>query len=220
VSSNDRATADASKPPAGFLELLRERGITEPWVLDAMATVARDRFIDPELGQAAYDDRPLAIGHGQTISQPFMVAFMAQAAEIGPEDRVLEVGTGSGYGAAVLACRAQSVVTVERLEELAVSARARLAELSFDNVDVVVGDGTLGWPPLAPYDAIVVTAAGPRIPAALTEQLADGGRLIIPVGGRGRQRLVRVVRRGDRLEEVDLGGVRFVPLIGADGRRR
>ena len=208
------------EPEPGFLDLLRQRGIREPWVLEAMAGVARERFVDPGLVEDAYRDRPLPIGQGQTISQPFIVALMAQAAELQPTDRVLEVGTGSGYGAAILGRRARSVVTVERLEPLAAVAADRLAAQAMDNIDVVVGDGTLGWPSGAPYDAIVVTAAGPRVPQALLDQLADGGRLVLPVGRRSSQRLLRITRHGDRFEQEDLGGVRFVPLIGVHGRGR
>ena len=194
------------------------RGVTEPWVLEAMATVPRHEFVDDDLEHYAYEDRPLPIGHGQTISQPFMVAFMAQAAELNPGDRVLEVGTGSGYGAAILAHRAAEVWTIERIKPLAEAARSRLESLGYDNIHVVEGDGTQGWQPAEPFDAIVVTAAGAIIPDALQDQLVDGGRLVIPVGGlRGEQRLLRVVRAGDGFVTSDLGGVRFVPLVGDDG---
>ena len=184
-----------------------------------MAAVRREHFVESDLTEAAYEDRPLPIGLGQTISQPFMVAYMAQCAEIDPTDAVLEVGTGSGYGAAILAYRARRVISIERLDDLAASARAALSQIGVNNVEVVTGDGTLGWPAGAPYGAIVVTAAGPRVPQALLDQLADGGRLVIPIGGRRNQRLVRVVRTEDQFEHQDLGGVRFVPLIGAEGRR-
>lgn len=197
---------------------IRGRGITTPAVLDAMRSVPRHRFVAPELADAAYEDRPLPIGHGQTISQPFMVAMMVDAAMVTPDDHVLEVGTGSGYGAAVLGHLARSVVTVERHRSLAREAATRLAALGVSNVTVVEGDGSLGWPEHAPYDVIVVTAAGPSVPAALRAQMADGARLIMPVGRRiGEQRLLRVVRSDDRYDLEDLGGVRFVPLIGEQG---
>ncbi len=199
-------------------EQIRRRGVVAPAVLDAMRTVPRHRFVAAELADSAYEDRPLPIGCGQTISQPFMVALMVDAARIGPEDRVLEVGTGSGYGAAVLSQLAKSVVTIERLGALARAAADRLMALDISNVVVVEGDGSLGWPERAPYDAIVVTAAGPSVPEALLQQMADGARLIMPVGRpRGEQRLLRVVREADRYDVEDLGGVRFVPLVGEQG---
>lgn len=183
-----------------------------------MGAVPRHHFVAEQLADSAYDDRPLPIGQGQTISQPFMVALMVEAAKIEPEDHVLEVGTGSGYGAAVLGRLARSVVTIERHGSLARAAAARLAALGASNVQVVEGDGSLGWPESAPYDAIVVTAAGPSVPPALRAQMAEGGRLIMPVGPRrGEQRLLRLIRSGDHLDLEDLGGVRFVPLVGAQG---
>jgi protein-L-isoaspartate(D-aspartate) O-methyltransferase len=194
------------------------RGVTDELVVQAMRTVQRERFIADDLVEFAYDDRPLPIEDNQTISQPFIVALMAEAAELKPSDRVLEVGTGSGYGAAVLGCIAGEVWTVERHGTLADQARRRLEDLGFDNVHVVTGDGTLGWLGRAPYDAIVVTADAPTVPPALIEQLADQGRLIIPVGpDRGEQRLVRVRRLGDEIVEENLGLVQFVPLIGEQG---
>ncbi len=194
------------------------RGVRDEAVLAAMRRVPRHRFVSPGAGPAAYADHPLPIGSGQTISQPFIVAAMAEAAHLSPTDRVLEIGTGSGYGAAVLAELAESVVTVERYRELADHASALLDELGYDTVHVVVGDGTQGWPEGSPYDAIVVTAAGPEPPAPLLEQLADGGRLVIPLGRlRDGQDLVRLTRRGDRLDREKLGDVRFVPLIGEHG---
>ena len=197
---------------------LMTRGISDARVLDAMYHVPRDRFVSRAKRGAAYQDRPLSIGLGQTISQPYMVALMAQTAVIGPDDRVLEIGTGSGYGAAVLADLASWVWTVERHRQLAVAAADRLARLGFDNVTVVCGDGTLGWRKEAPYDAIVVTAAGSEVPAMLREQLVDGGRLVIPVGDlSGEQRLLKVIRRGGVFHTTDICGVRFVPLIGVHG---
>lgn len=197
---------------------IASRGVRDPGVLEAMETVPRERFVPAELAEFAYEDHPLPIEVGQTISQPYIVALMAEAAEVGPTDRVLEVGAGSGYGAAVLSRVAAEVWTIERHEPLARGAEAVLADLGYDNVHVICGDGTLGYPEAAPFDAIVVTAGGPALPEALIEQLADGGRLVIPVGPESRgQELVRVRRRGERFSEEDLGGVRFVPLIGEQG---
>jgi protein-L-isoaspartate(D-aspartate) O-methyltransferase len=167
----------------------------------------------------AYEDGALPIGEEQTISQPYVVAVMTEALGLRPDDRVLEIGTGSGYAAAVLATIAAEVYTIERLEGLAESARRRLAELGYANVQVRHGDGSLGWPEHAPYDAIVVTASGPDVPTALLNQLAVGGRLVMPVGSKfGRQRLVRIQRTAaDSYRRENLEGVVFVPLIGAQG---
>ncbi|MDH3681924.1 MAG: protein-L-isoaspartate(D-aspartate) O-methyltransferase [Acidimicrobiia bacterium] len=207
--------ADSAAPRrARMVAALARRGIADRRVLWAMGRVPRHRYIDPSQDELAYDDRPVAIGSGQTISQPYIVALMAEAAEVEPSDRVLEVGTGSGYGAAVLACLAGRVWTIERHRELADVARARLERDGYDNVTVIVGDGSRGWPPAAPFQAIVVTACPRTIPRDLLDQLDDGGRLIIPVGQRRRiQTLVRVRRLGDELTRDDLGPVRFVPLI-------
>jgi protein-L-isoaspartate(D-aspartate) O-methyltransferase len=194
------------------------RGVSDERVLAALGTVPRERFVPAGLAAQAYADRPLPIGAGQTISQPFVVAMMAAAAEIDSADRVLEIGTGSGYGAAVLGCIGAEVWTVERHEELARVAERRLRELGFDNVHVVRGDGTMGWPDAAPYDAIVVTAGGPEVPEALRAQLNEGGRLVMPVGSdRSNQRLIRERRAGDEYRVDELGLVRFVPLIGEQG---
>ena len=197
---------------------LMARGILDPDVLTAMRTVPREAFVPPEWREFAYEDSPLPIAEGQTISQPYIVALMTQELELTPNDRVLEVGTGSGYGAAVLSCIVSHVYTVERLKPLAASACQRLRELGFHNVHVLAGNGTLGWPQHAPYDGIVVTAEGPSIPQALQAQLSLGGRLIMPVGERGQQHLMRVIRRSEtEFEQENLGEVRFVPLIGAQG---
>jgi len=194
------------------------RGITDERVLTAMRSVRRERYVPPNMAQFAYEDRPLPIGLGQTISQPFIVALMAEAADIAPGDKVLEVGTGSGYGAAVLAHLGAQVWTIELHERLAETARERLRAEGFDDVHVLTGDGTLGWPEAAPFDAIVVTAGGPGIPAALREQLSDGGRLILPAGPEtSSQSLLRIRRTGEDDHVEDLGPVRFVPLIGAQG---
>lgn len=195
------------------------RGLHDPVVLMAMKRVPREAFVPENLRDAAYDDGPLPIGEGQTISQPYIVALMAEAADIDKNDRVLEIGTGSGYAAAVLGEMAAQVDTIERHRPLAERAQAVLQKLNYRNVSVHVGDGTLGWPQGAPYDVIIASAGGPDVPVAWREQLAIGGRLVMPVGmSRRRQYLIRVVRRGeDEYEEQKLGAVQFVPLIGAQG---
>ncbi|MGD8281303.1 MAG: protein-L-isoaspartate(D-aspartate) O-methyltransferase, partial [Gemmatimonadota bacterium] len=199
-------------------EHLARAGIHDSLVLDALREVPREAFLPPELQEFAYQDTPLPIGEEQTISQPLIVALMAQAARLQPGHKVLEVGTGSGYAAAVFSRVADEVYSIERLPSLAGTAEERLEELGYDNVHVRVGDGTLGWPEAAPFDAILVAAGGPDPPPSLMEQLAPGGRLIIPVGDTPReQRLVCVERRGERFVRTDLGGVRFVPLVGAEG---
>lgn len=197
---------------------IRTRGVGDAAVIDAMLTVPRERFVAEELAGLAYDDTPLRIGSEQTISQPYMVAVMAQALHLRPQGRVLEIGTGSGYGAAVLSRIAGKVISIERHQSLADSARQALAELHYDNVTVIHGDGTLGFPTEAPFDGIVVTAGAPAVPESLLEQLAEGGSLVIPVGSDQRaQSLLRVTRRGDHFDQENLGGVRFVPLIGVEG---
>jgi protein-L-isoaspartate(D-aspartate) O-methyltransferase len=200
-------------------EQLAARGIRDPAVLEAMRAVPREAFVPPDLTESAYDDGPLPIGEGQTISQPYVVAFMIAATAPRASDRALEIGTGSGYSAAVLALTVKEVYTVERIAALAETARRRLADLGHRNIRVQCGDGTLGWPEHAPYDVIIVTAGGPRIPPALLAQLAPGGRLIMPVGDeRFFQQLVRCSRQADgRIVEETLEAVAFVPLIGAEG---
>jgi protein-L-isoaspartate(D-aspartate) O-methyltransferase len=202
-----------------MVELIVRRGVRDPAVLAAMRKVPREHFVAGDRAHRAYDDTPLPIGEGQTISQPYIVAAMTEALRLRPRDRVLEIGTGSGYAAAVLAVIAAEVYTVERLERLAESARRRLEELGFANVHVRHGDGSLGWPEHAPYDAIVVTAGGPDVPHSLLRQMAVGGRLVMPVGPTTRsQRLVRVVRTGEETYDRErLEDVAFVPLIGAEG---
>ena len=195
------------------------RDVRDERVLEALRTVPREAFVPERLAEFAYDDTPLPIGEEQTISQPFVVALMAEALEIRPGDKVLEIGAGSGYAAAVLSRLAREVWTIERHPSLAREARERMERLGYRNVHVLHGDGTLGWPEHAPYDAIVVAAGGPEVPPALLDQLALGGRLVIPIGPDLRtQNLVRVRRRADgTLVRENLGGVRFVPLIGAQG---
>jgi protein-L-isoaspartate(D-aspartate) O-methyltransferase len=195
------------------------RGIRDPALLAAMREVPRHEFVAARLRGDAYEDTPLPIEEGQTISQPYIVALMLEAARIGPRDRVLEVGAGSGYASAVAGRLAAHVDAIERHPRLVELARERLARLGAVNVDVHGGDGSTGWRAGAPYDAIVVAAAGPRVPAALRDQLRAGGRLVMPVGGEhGGQRLVRVERRADGgFDEADLGAVMFVPLVGAEG---
>lgn len=194
------------------------RGITDEAVLSAFREVPREAFVPEQLAGEAYADAPLPIGEGQTISQPFIVALMVQALELDGESRVLEIGTGSGYAAAVLSRLAKRVFTIERHANLAESARRVFDALGYDNVHVRHGDGTLGWAEHAPYDAIVVAAASPESPpAALLDQLAEGGRLVLPVGTTHLQELVRIRRKGDELMRENLGAVRFVPLIGEGG---
>jgi len=197
---------------------LRARGIRDARVLAAMGRVPRHAFVPEGQQGMAYDDTPLPIGQGQTISQPYMVALMTEALGLAGGEKVLEVGTGSGYQAAVLAELGCEVHTVEREPALAREAARRLAALGYDSVRVHEGDGTLGLPDEAPFRGIVVTAGGPRVPEALKAQLdPDGGVLVIPVGDRGYQELVRVTRRGSSFREEDLGGCRFVPLVGEEG---
>ncbi|HEX8234269.1 MAG TPA: protein-L-isoaspartate(D-aspartate) O-methyltransferase [Caulobacteraceae bacterium] len=200
---------------------IARRGVRDPRVLDAMRRTPRELFVPRPLREFAYDDSPLPIAEGQTISQPYIVALMLQAAEIDPEDRVLEVGTGSGYAAAVLSRLAGRVYTIERHAGLTEAARTALAEAGCANVEVRHGDGTHGWPEADPFDAIIVSAGGPKAPETLREQLAIGGRLVIPIGeSRRRQRLVKITRAGpDDYREEDLGDVAFVPLIGEHGWR-
>ncbi len=198
---------------------IEARGVRDARVLQAMREVPRHEFVPAELADSAHDDRALPIGAGQTISQPYVVALMIEALAVLPGDCVLEVGTGSGYAAAVLSRLAAEVYTIERHEELGNLARERLRRLGYSNVRVRVADGTRGWPEAAPFDAILVSAGGPRVPPSLEAQLANGGRLVIPVGsGRGGQQLLRFTRTApDRLEREDLGDVQFVPLVGAEG---
>jgi protein-L-isoaspartate(D-aspartate) O-methyltransferase len=198
---------------------LEGRGIFDPAVLAAMGEVPREFFVDEQYRPYAYEDGPLPILEGQTISQPYVVALMIEAMALKPGDRVLEIGTGSGYAAAVLSRIVAEVHSVERLDSLVEYARERVARLGYDNVHIHHGDGTLGWPEAGPYDAVVVAAGGPRVPPALKEQLAIGGRLVMPVGSEQRsQQLIRLLRVGEEeFAREKLGHVRFVPLIGEQG---
>ncbi len=199
---------------------IRARGIHSQRVLDAMETVPRHLFVAPAHIRQAYADEPLPIGEGQTISQPFMVAAMAEALSLEGHERVLEVGAGSGYQAAVLSLLAHSVIAVEAQARLAASSRERLARLGYANVRVEEGDGSLGWPAAAPYDAILVTAAAPAVPPPLVEQLAEGGRIVIPVGSERQQELLRIVKRDGQTTRQSLYACRFVPLLGRHGWRQ
>ena len=198
---------------------LRRRGISGEHILAAFRAVPREAFVATGEAQFAYEDRPLPIAAGQTISQPYIVALMIQAAGIGPGDRVLEVGAGSGYAAAIMAQIGTQVVAIERHPNLARDARDRLARLGFGNVEIVEGDGTLGRAEGAPYDAIPAAASGSHVPPAWIAQLKVGGRIVMPIGASGgKQTLIRGVLQADRtLKQHDLGAVRFVPLIGEEG---
>ncbi len=211
-------TASDSPRTRHIKELLRElhrHGVRDQRVLLAIAKVPRERFVPPELRERAWENRPLPIGAGQTISQPLIVGLMTQALQLDGDERVLEIGTGSGYQAAILAELAASVTSIERDPTLAHSAAERLRRLGYRNVEVHVGDGSKGWPAGAPYDRIIVTAAATRVPPALLEQLspAEGARLVIPIGDSEHQQLYLFERRGGRLRRTDLGAVRFVPLV-------
>ncbi len=216
-------TTSAELDPSSARELRRRLidvvalEVSDPRVLDAMRTIPRHRFVpDAHLG-VAYADRPVPIGNGQTISQPSLVGLMSQSLELGGHERVLEIGTGSGYQTAVLSRLAGQVDSVEIVPSLSARSARILAELGCDNVRVHVGDGWKGWPPGAPYDRIVVTAAPEALPGALVEQLAEGGLLVVPVGGQeGDQRLLRYWKKEGNLHREDLGAVRFVPMVHGD----
>jgi protein-L-isoaspartate(D-aspartate) O-methyltransferase len=193
---------------------LRRRGIRDERVLQAMFEVPRHEFVPPLYQEAAYDDRPIMIGDGQTISQPYMVAAMTEAAQVQPGDKVLEIGTGSGYQAAILAHLGAEVITMERILRLAEAARERLMRLGYGSVRTIAEDGSAGFPAEAPYAVIIVTAAAPTVSQVLIGQLAEGGRLVIPVGTLQLQRLQVVSKRGDGLSVRDLDPCQFVPLVG------
>ncbi len=198
---------------------LKRRGITEQWILDAFRAVPREAFVSAEYAHLAYGDHPLPIEANQTISQPYIVALTIQAAGVKPGDKVLEVGAGSGYAAAVISRIAAKVIGIERQHDLVEVARQRLKRLGYDNVEIVEGDGTKGCPEEAPFDAIVAAASGSHVPKAFIEQLAAGGSIVMPVGDPGWvQELVKVTKGpGGKLIQEKLGGVRFVPLIGEEG---
>jgi len=219
--------ADTSRKPARdesvgrmeFMLSLRRRGISDQAVLRAMDAVPREAFVLPQLSDEAYADQAMPIACGQTISQPYVVAYMTEQLDVKREHRVLEVGTGSGYQAAILAQLAGEVITVERYRTLADAARVRLSTLGYDNVTVIAGDGLAGVPAHAPYDRIIVTAAAETVPDALVAELAEGGIMVLPLGAHGgTQRLVRLVRTKDGLARTDLIGVRFVPALPGQAR--
>lgn len=193
------------------------RGVRNPRVLAAMRTVPRHLFVPAGYEGAAYRDSPLPIGHGQTISQPFIVALMTELLDLSPGDRALEIGAGSGYQAAVLATLGADVITIERIPEVARIAEENLRKAGVSGVRVIVGDGSEGYAPGAPYQGVLVTAATPRVPEPLVSQMAEGGRLVAPVGGRDIQELVRLVKKDGRVETSRFGGVVFVPLLGRHG---
>lgn len=224
MNPNGNGTADSAAGPdfdtarrEMVARQIRGRGIRSDRVLEAMETVPRHLFVPAQHASEAYRDCPLPIGEGQTISQPFMVAAMADALLLQASESVLEVGAGSGYQAAVLSGLARSVIAVEAHHALAVMARKRLAELGYANVRVEEGDGSAGWPSDAPYDAILVTAAAPSVPQPLVDQLADGGRLVIPIGPAEHQELLRLAVRDHQTTKESLYACRFVPLIGRYG---
>ena len=200
---------------------IEARGILDPLILDAFREVPREEFVDEGQRQWAYDDHPLPIEAGQTISQPYIVAVMIEAAEIRPGDKVLEIGAGSGYAAALMSRIAREVIGIERQHDLVEIAQERLQRLGYDNVKIVEGDGTRGCPDEAPFDAILAAASGSHVPKPLIDQLAPGGRLVMPIGDPGWvQELVKLTKRPDgTTEQKNLGGVRFVPLIGEEGWR-
>lgn len=196
---------------------IRRRGIADPRVLAAMAEVPRERFVPSADADDAYGDHPLGIGCGQTISQPYMVGLMTESLRLTGDEKVLEIGAGSGYQAAILAKLCRQVYSVERVAALAERARQTLADLGCDEVEVVVGDGSLGWPEAAPYDRIIVTAAAPKVADPWIEQLVDGGRLVVPLGDRWGQMLTVVTKRGAKTKQESICGCVFVPLVGEHG---
>lgn len=198
-------------------EQLVDRGITDRRVLEVMSAIPRHLFVEEAFVDQAYGDFPVGIGEGQTISQPFIVALMTQALELKGREKVLEIGTGSGYQTAILASLVSQVYTIERVKHLALKARRILKEGRYRNIVLRVGDGTDGWPDKAPFDAILVAAGSPNVPQPLFSQLAEGGRLVIPIGSSEEQILVRLTKRGEKLMEERLGSCRFVPLVGKFG---
>jgi protein-L-isoaspartate(D-aspartate) O-methyltransferase len=218
--SSSRSPEDSAESPATrdarermVQEQIVARGIQDARVLEALRKVPRHRFVSPEMRAHAYEDTALPIGLGQTISQPYVVAFMTEALELKPQDRVLEIGTGSGYQAAVLSLLVREVCSMEIVERLGKEAETRLREMGYSNVRVRIGNGYRGWPEAAPFDAIIVTAAPASLPPALVEQLRVGGRMVVPVG-RFEQDLIRIRRTSKGLEQENLLPVRFVPMVG------
>jgi len=198
-------------------EQLMPRGIKDQRVLQGMGKIPRHLFIEEALAGEAYNDHPVPIGEKQTISQPYIVALMTEALELKGDEKILEIGTGSGYQTAILAELSSKVYTIERIKSLLVTARTLLAQLGYDNILFKAFDGTLGWKEYAPFDAVIVTAGAPNLPQSLADQLADDGRMIVPVGDRYSQELIKVTRKGKSLKQKNLGGCRFVNLIGAYG---
>ena len=209
----------AARREAMVRRQIARRGVRDPLILDAFMTVPREAFVASDQREQAYEDHPLAIEAGQTISQPFIVAMMIAEAEIGPGDKVLEVGAGSGYAAAVISRIAAEVIGIERHAELAQLAAVRMRQLGYLNVRIIEGDGSLGCAQEAPFDAILAAASGSHVPQALVDQLAPGGRIVMPLGGQDSvQQMVKVTKRAaGSLLQLDLGPVRFVPLIGEEG---
>ena len=215
--SGNTADRRASERRRMVEDQIEFRGVRDLRVLEVLLSTPRHRFIPDEGMPDAYQDRPVPIGCGQTISQPYMVAVMTEWLGVEPGDRVLEIGTGSGYQCAVLARLAREVVTVERHAALSSTAQTLLESMGFDNIHCVVGDGSTGWPEGAPYDRILVTAGAPRVPQSLLDQLSERGRLLAPVGDREEQRLVRITRDGGQFRQERGMACRFVPLLGAEG---
>lgn len=199
-------------------EQVESRGVSDSSVLDAMKRVPRHLFVEEALAARAYDDNPLPIGEGQTISQPFIVGFMTELLQVEAEHKVLEIGTGSGYQAAVLAELGAEVYTIERIKKLFMATRKMLFDMRYFNIKVKLDDGTTGWPDEGPFDRIIVTAGGPEVPQSLVDQLSDHGRMVIPVGTeRRKQRLMLVVKKNGDVSVEDMGGCAFVDLVGKQG---
>lgn len=213
----NRSEYSLQKAKLEMIELIKQRGISDEKVLNAMLKIPRHLFVDQELWEMAYGDHPLPIGEGQTISQPYIVALMTEALDLQKTDKVLEIGTGSGYQTAILAELAGSVFTVERSEVLAQKARRLLDSTSFKNISFHIGDGTLGWEEHAPYDKIIATGSVPRAPESLLRQLKDPGRLVIPVGGRQIQMLLLIKQEGGKVCQQELCSCSFLPLLGKEG---
>jgi protein-L-isoaspartate(D-aspartate) O-methyltransferase len=210
-------SGDSSARDSMVRTQLVPRGIHDPRVLEAMSKIPRERFVDKSMKRRAYEDNPLPIGKDQTISQPYIVALMTEALELKGNEKTLEIGTGSGYQTAILAELSRAVYTIERIESLLEKAKRTLDDLGYTNVFFKVFDGTLGWSEEAPYDAIIVTAGAPRVPKPLKDQLNEGGRLVVPVGNRLGQELMKVTKEEGGFFEKSLGGVRFVNLVGEYG---